>query len=174
MQLLLLLAKTQQCGTGISALQCVTVHISWCKSCQGGQTLQLSIKQLQAASKRVFSKCCKMFPSCLWKYWYSVDLITACKICSEIRGNLQETGDQIMEICCFILCGLLSFTLWPNPGPRHISCRLNLYTQHCLGNCLANCRKRKCCRNRRTSPSKLQLGHLLSIRSIDVMIRDMV
>lgn len=44
------------CWDYISALQCVTVHISWCQLSQGGQTLQFSIKELQAASKGVFSR----------------------------------------------------------------------------------------------------------------------
>lgn len=81
------------------------------------------------------------------------------------NGNIAFDFMQISEF--YIVVTL------PNAGPRHTSWRLNVYKQHCLSRRLVNRRKHECCRNRRTSPSKLQLGHLLSIRSIYVMIRDM-
>ena len=50
----------------------------------------------------------------------------------------------------------------PNPGQRRTNERLNFDMQHCLERHLANARRCKRCRNRRTPPRKLQLVHLLS------------
>ena len=56
-----------------------------------------------------------------------------------------------------------------NPGQRRTSKRLNLYMQRCLGRHLANSRRRKRWRKRRTPGRKLQLGHLLSISWLSLL-----
>lgn len=105
----------------------------------------------------------------------SVEVLILCRFNNRLQDQRLEGPDNANILFDFMwIAEFYIVVTLPNPGLRHTSWRLNVYKQHFLSKCLANRRKPKCCRNRRTSPSKLQLRLLLSIRSIDVVIRGMV